>query len=94
MSQKDLFINSEGDNYYERNKNNLSSPDDMAAKDQIIVSLKTLNIQPKCILEIGCSNGWRLEALRNIYNSDCFGIDPSSNAVDEGTLTFPNISLQ
>jgi len=93
MNQKEVFITSEGDRFYERNKTNLTSIDEVAASDPILTSLKELNLQPKRILEIGCSSGWRLESYRRIYDAECFGIDPSSIAVADGAAAFPNLSL-
>ena len=36
-------------------------------------------IAPHGVLEIGCSNGWRLEAIREKYGCDCLGIDPADS---------------
>lgn len=94
-SQKDLFLASEGDQYYCRNRTKLSvSVREQVASDQILADLKRANLQVQNILEIGCSNGWRLEALRNLYNARCVGIDPSSTAIYEGTALFPDLSLR
>jgi ubiquinone/menaquinone biosynthesis C-methylase UbiE len=35
------------------------------------------------VLEVGCSNGWRLKNLREKYGCDIYGIDPSEDAVKE-----------
>ena len=67
MSQKGKFSAIEGDNYFERNKNKLVCSDD----DPIIQAIAQLELIPKNILEIGCSNGWRLNLLNKIYKSDC-----------------------
>lgn len=91
-SQKDLFLSSEGDQYYDRNRNKLAVGDQQSS-DQVLADLARSNLQVQNILEIGCSNGWRLEALRNLYKARCFGIDPSSIAIHEGTALFPDLSL-
>lgn len=92
-SQKDLFLASEGDQYYDRNRNKLTVREQQSS-DQILADLKRANLQVQNILEIGCSNGWRLETLRNLYNARCFDIDPSSIAIHEGTAWFPDLSLR
>ena len=51
-------------------------------------------IKPKKILEIGCSTGYILEALRREIKSRCYGIDTSKTAIDEGKKLFKNISLR
>jgi ubiquinone/menaquinone biosynthesis C-methylase UbiE len=91
MDQKDIFFQKEGNEYYKRNTHKIH---DVCNQDKIISSLQNLCLKPKCILEIGCSNGWRLNALHAIYNSECYGIDPSETAIKEGGQKFAKISLQ
>ncbi len=93
-SQKQVFLNSEGDQYYQRNRDKLTSAGEKAAKDQVLASIRTLNFQPRSILEVGCSNGWRLEALRSEYSAKCYGIDPSAEGIKEGKAVFQGISLE
>lgn len=94
MSQKNIFLASEGDSYYRRNREKLSAADGSVAADRVLASLRTLSIRTHSILEVGCSNGWRLEALRREYDAQCYGIDPSSEAVADGAELFPHVSLQ
>lgn len=61
------------------------------AVDSIKTSLKDLEDN---VLEIGCSNGWRLNALRGLYGFHCFGIDPSGLAIMKGKELYPNIDLR
>lgn len=90
MSQKEIFSAVEGNEYYERNKNKLKCSDD----DPIIQAIAQLELYPKKILEIGCSNGWRLNLLNKIYKSDCWGIDPSADAIQEGKKEFTTVTLE
>jgi ubiquinone/menaquinone biosynthesis C-methylase UbiE len=53
-----------------------------------------LDLQPKTVLEIGCSNGWRLHAINQDYRAKCFGIDPSLEAISAGRKQFPQLSLE
>lgn len=90
--QKEIFYKSEADNWFLRN---YSSSKIEQNKDCIILkSLKDLNILPKKILEIGCSNGIRLNNLNLTFGSECFGIDPSFMAIENGKKQFDNINLQ
>lgn len=91
--QKQVFLNSEGDQYYKRNKTKLAL-NQLATNDRMISELKKSNVRPHAVLEIGCSNRWRLEALRGMYQAKCFGLDPSSEAIDEGRQLFPDICFQ
>lgn len=93
MSQKQVFLSSEGDQWYLRNRARLISADPKAADDQVLAGIRALNLQPRCILEVGCSNGWRLEALRNAYGARCYGIDPSAEGIKEGKALFRDVSL-
>jgi ubiquinone/menaquinone biosynthesis C-methylase UbiE len=89
MDQKEIFSAIEGDKYYGRNKNKLVCSRD----EHIIPAIAQLELYPKKILEIGCSNGWRLKLLNKIYKSDCWGIDPSLEAIREGEKEFNEVSL-
>src|SRR5205809_61585 len=94
MSQKDVFLASEGDRYHQRNKHKLTLGGPKATGDRVLSSVKALNITPASVPEIGCANGWRLELFRSIYDATCVGIDPSAEAIAEGSATFPKIRLQ
>lgn len=50
-------------------------------------------IKGKTILEIGCSTGYLLEALRSKLGAKCFGVDISSAAIKEGKKLFKKIKL-
>lgn len=76
MSQKDIFLASEGDAYFSRNVASLDH------EDHITLALQRLQIRPRRILEIGCSDGGRLVKMREAFGSECFGIDPSREAIN------------
>lgn len=93
--QKEIFINSEGDKFYERNVKEYWIKGKIK-NDQILQGIEFLNLQPKTVLEIGCSIGWRLHALSQKYRAKCFGIEPSLKAIKEGRRKYAKsaISLQ
>ena len=87
-NQKSVFLQSEGNSWYRRNKKAIGE------KDDVVQSLITkTNINVDTVLEIGCSNGWRLNNLKKKYNNECFGIEPSLEAVEEGCQYFPEITI-
>ncbi len=92
--QEDIFLNEEGNKWFERNLEN-SEVDlkERILRDRVILSFELLNIIPRNVLEVGCSDGWRLEGLRRKYNCRCSGIDPSSRAVNHSKSAYPNIEL-
>lgn len=93
MRQKSMFGSQEGDNYYARNRDKLFASEKAPDEDPIVQSIAQLKLEPKNILEVGCSNGWRLNILTNIYKSKCWGIDPSGKAIQQGRYDFPCLVL-
>ena len=83
MKQKEIFLKSEGDAWFARNKQTVASrklPDD----DPLLIYIIDINDQAGGelkILEVGCGEGTRLAWLKNNLNADCYGIEPSAQAV-------------
>ena len=64
MKQKEVFLESEGTKWFERNKDKL-----IVDKKELLISfLGMYNIKPKKVLELDCSNGYRLSYLTNKFN--------------------------
>jgi|TARA_B100001971_G_C17733561_1_gene307160 ubiquinone/menaquinone biosynthesis C-methylase UbiE len=83
LRQKNLFLNSEGDRYFVRNKKKLDSIN--YENDPIFIKVKKLISKNKKfnILEVGCGDGKRLKFLKKQYPKSIFyGIDPSSKAIN------------
>ena len=86
---KDIFCKNEGNQYFKRNINNLKDNNDI-----ILKNLDISTFQNKTILEIGCSNGWRLNELYKINNNNTYyGIEPSKEAINFGKDNFTNINF-
>ena len=49
--------------------------------------------RPSRVLEIGCSNGWRLDKIMAAGARECIGIDPSEAAIEDGRRRFPPLQL-
>lgn len=82
ISQKNIFIESEGDQWFARNRADEKKLAEMAGHDPVLRILKDMNAKPKSVLEIGCADGWRLAAMRKFWPAAQFkGIDPSRQAV-------------
>lgn len=83
MKQKDIFLKSEGDAWFSRNQKSISEkklPDDDFILTEILEILPAYPDGIK-VLEIGCGDGTRLAWLKNNANVECYGIDPSAQAV-------------
>jgi len=85
MKQKEIFLKSEGNAWFNRNKDKLDKrkfPDDDSLLMEYMELLPSLGKDIK-ILEIGCGNGNRLAWLKNKTGADCYGVEPSFDAVEE-----------
>ena len=71
MRQAETFRRSEGDAWLLRNETKLTVRD-----DPVLDAIGSLNLRPSSVLEIGCSNGWRLKALQNKYSCNITGVEP------------------
>jgi len=88
-NQKDVFLQDEGNQWYLRNKNAVINK----SNDPILDLIIQRHLKPKNVLEIGCSNGWRLSIIQEHFHSDCYGLDPSSQAIKEGAVKNPLLNL-
>ena len=81
-NQKDIFIKSEGDKWFDRNvdSNKINSIDTLIAKKYVQKGDR--------VLEIGCADGTKLNLL-----GGGFGIDPSEKAIKEGATKYPDLNL-
>jgi hypothetical protein len=77
MSNKEHYLSEGiGDKYYLRRKKELELFKENYELDPVYIAVKALELKGS-YLEIGCSDGWRLDVL----GLDGYGIDPSSEAI-------------
>ena len=88
-SQKEIFMQREGDAYFKRN--NINSDWDRL-NDPVIAVFDKLELDPRYILEIGCGTCDRLADL-SAGTARCYGIDPSGGAIKEAKKRFPILDL-
>lgn len=88
IEQKEIFLSTEGDQWFDRN-----TLSDSIKNDKIIHALQSVELSPRSVLEIGCSNGGRLDKIRETFGAKCWGIDPSSRAIEDGKEKYKGISL-
>ena len=86
MPQKDIFLLSEADAWYERNQKAVSKTD--FSVDPVATAVVELaNMQAAGerlqVLEIGCGEGRRLAWLSGTLGLDVFGLEPSALAVEQ-----------
>jgi len=87
---KDLWLKSEGDNWFIRNKKNLEKN---KKNDLPLFLLNLYLIKPKKVLEIGAANGYRLGEIYKRFKSDVTAIEPSLKAIEDGKKKFPFIKF-
>jgi ubiquinone/menaquinone biosynthesis C-methylase UbiE len=83
MKQREVFLQSEGDAWFRRNPR---SPDSRGfpQSDFLLREINELAPVPSKgarVLEIGCGDGARLGWLREQRGFECYGVDPSAQAV-------------
>jgi len=93
--QEDIFAEGEGDAWFSRNfwalEDKTEIPDPVIEAIKQHVQNKKLNHR---FIELGCSNGARLEAIQKIWSyAYCVGIDPSASAIANGAARYQNINL-
>lgn len=95
--QQNVFEHSEGDQWFLRNFSHLTERknDKFDWPIHLVKKIKEHELITS-VLEIGCSNGWRLEELLKIVSRDARieGIDISGKAIEDGKKRFPQINLQ
>ena len=89
MTQKQIFMNGEGNEYFHRNRA-ASENADVAKAIQFYSSYIKAGSK---VLEIGCCNGANLSGLQSLVGCECFGIDPSEEAIADGRRRFPSLWL-
>lgn len=79
-----IFLEGEGDRWFSRNAAVLASKDQLARDLPLRMLAQASSYRPRRVLEVGCSTGWRLAALRERYGCSVTGVEPSAAAIDEG----------
>jgi SAM-dependent methyltransferase len=90
MTQDEIFLQSEGDCWMARNKAAISDPETQA-NDPVIATIGMMKLAPQSVLEIGASNGWRLQEIARRQGCRVTAVEPSSQAIQDGQAQFPNV---
>ncbi|MBI4522637.1 MAG: class I SAM-dependent methyltransferase [Deltaproteobacteria bacterium] len=91
MDQDKIFINSEGDRWFERNKEALK--DFRAGADLALRLVDFYGLRPRQVVEIGAANGYRLATIRQRYGSRVVAVEPSLQALLDGTRRYPRVEF-
>ena len=90
--QKEAFIEYEADAWFDRNKAYMLNYS--KDKDRVISLIEEYHLEPGNVLEVGCSAGYRLNAIKETFkNSSVFGIEPSKEAIKYGEGHYTSINF-
>jgi len=84
-----LFVQSEGDAWFERNRAALERFD--PERDLVLRLIDLYNLAPRRVLEIGASSGARLASVAERHGAMVVGVEPSAAAVAFGRTRFPAV---
>lgn len=87
MSQNKIFTEGEGDAWFNRNQAHIQTVEQVIKSPDVRYALDTLtpfSARINRVLEIGCSNGIKLEAICHHLDAVGIGVDPSPAAVQNG----------
>ena len=85
-SQEELFESSEGDQWFERNREALDRFDPEA--DFPLRLIELYHLRPRNVLEVGAANGVRLAAIHQRFAARVVGVEPSVQAKTMGSGSF------
>jgi SAM-dependent methyltransferase len=94
MSQDQVFLEGEADRWFARNRDYLARRDLFDWPLHLLSGLAGRQ-EIKSVLEVGCSNGWRLARMRADHGEHrrYVGVDPSEEALAQGRAAFPGVEL-
>lgn len=84
-SQKDIFANGEGDNWFLRNQEQKLGDETRFFEIELLSNYLGEVLEPR-YLEVGCSDGRQVFEFFHRLGGTAFGIDPSSKAIEKANL--------
>ena len=93
VNQDQVFLETEGDAWFERNKASVNSKSSLHAIKTIKRVLQHYKNNINNVLEIGCANGVKLFDLCSFFKAAGSGIDPSAAAVKNGKELYKDLML-
>jgi SAM-dependent methyltransferase len=93
-AQRDLFVRSEGDAWFERNRSAIQGPNDLREHVIGVISGHLPTARTTDVLEIGCASGANLLALGERRSIVGHGVDPSGAAVAHALEMQPGLDIR
>ncbi len=89
--QGNVFIRSEADRYFERNKSALTSAD--WSLDLPLRLIDLYKLQPRSVVEVGAANGFRVATIAERFGARVVAVEPSAQAIADGKRRFPDVQF-
>jgi SAM-dependent methyltransferase len=89
--QDQIFATSEGNNWFDRNREALEGFNLEA--DLPLQLLGLYGLCPKKALEVGAANGYRLAAISERHDARVVAVEPSVDAIRDGKRRFPRVEF-
>lgn len=95
VDQNQIFRSDEGDNWFRRNRAALTDVNSHDAVLEMVATATGEGARYRSLCELGCANGWRLAALRELLPDlgRAAGSDISAEAIADGRALWPGIEL-
>ncbi|MCI8881325.1 MAG: class I SAM-dependent methyltransferase [Clostridiaceae bacterium] len=102
MDAKELFLNTEGDAWYRRNRHKIETEKNLLSAELMIDFLnrqkhnggmESFSWNQFKVLEVGCSYGYNLERLWQEFACKCYGIEPSKEAIMDGNKKYEGLPI-
>ena len=88
-SQEDVFVEGEADRWFERNARAMTLKHRRPSADLVIHAFEQAELEaPRAVLDVGASNGWRLQYFHDRFGSECHALEPSGRAIADGLERF------
>lgn len=87
MNQNKVFSEGEGDAWFSRNQDHIVDVEQIVKSPDVsytVATLKPFSARIEKVMEIGCSNGIKLETICSQLGAVGVGVDPSPMAVQTG----------
>lgn len=94
MEQDKIFLDYEGNNWFKRNHAKFDEKNKFDWVDYLLSGLEK-SIKINSVIELGCSNGWRLNQLsQKFIQAKFYGIDASKDAIKNGKKKYSHLILE
>jgi len=95
LNQDSIFATNEGNHWFQRNAEAILHRGEKFDWPVHLIEKIRERREIRSVVELGCSNGWRLEHIRKLVAPDCvfYGTDVSEQAIETGRKLYPWVNF-